>query len=74
MMWYSYKPRATLNICIAETCVSGVMNYDEGGLLRKNGMPGVIRVQPTLGHPSFLGPAHIYYGKQEDKSSNRREK
>jgi len=50
------------------------MNYDEGGLLRKNGMPGVIRVQPTLGHPSFLGPAHIYYGKQEDKSSNRREK
>ena len=72
-MWYSYKKRATLNICIAETCMSCVMNYDEGGVLRKTGMLGGIRAQPTLDHPLFLRPLHLYYcGKQEDKFLNGR--
>jgi hypothetical protein len=72
-MWYSYNNRATLNICIAETYVFGVMNYDEGGVLRKTGMLGDIRPQLTLGHPLFLRPPHLYYcGKHEDKFPNGR--
>ena len=72
MMWYSYKKRATLNICIAETYVSGVMNYDEGGVLRKNRMLGGISAQLTLGPPLFLTPPHLYCAKQECKFPNRR--